>query len=157
MTDIYGNKETLPVVRRTIYRAQNDNSLLLYNYNFALPSGVKRAWLFKGQTRNDWLHLPRMITSEHSMHLKQVHPSESLPLTMPFYPRTSISSLKILTTPNELYVFVKYLKTERKLQNLQIFYILRSFLSDLSKINTNVVILYLQKFVQFLYQLMYCC
>ena len=67
------------MVRRTIYRAQNDNSLLLYNYNFALPSGVKRARLFKGQTRNDWLHLPRMITSEHSMHLKQVHPSESLP------------------------------------------------------------------------------
>ena len=41
--------------------------------------------LREGQTRNDWLHLPRMITSEHSMHLKQVHPSESLPLTMPFF------------------------------------------------------------------------
>ena len=54
--------------------------------------------LWEEQTRNDWLHLPRMITSEHYMHLKQVNPSESLPLTMPFFPRTSISSLKILTT-----------------------------------------------------------
>lgn len=29
MTDIYGYSETLPVVRETIYRAQNDDSLLL--------------------------------------------------------------------------------------------------------------------------------
>ena len=59
--------------------------------------------------------------------------------------------------PKELYVFVKYLKPERKLQNLQIFYILRSFLSVLAKITTNVLIFYLQIFVQFLYQFMYHC
>jgi hypothetical protein len=29
VTDIYGYSETLPVVRETIYRAQNDDSLLL--------------------------------------------------------------------------------------------------------------------------------
>ena len=59
--------------------------------------------------------------------------------------------------PKELCVFVKYLKPERKLQNLQILYILRSFLSVLAKTITNVLIFYLQRFVQFLYQFMYHC
>ena len=105
----------------------------------------------------------RLASSAKDDHKWTFYASEASPSVGKFaphnaiFPRTSISSLKILTISNELYVFVKYLKTERKLQNLQIFYISRSFLSDLSKINTNVQIFYLQIFVQFLYQLMYCC